>query len=168
MLRPSAYAVIQDDRGRVACVRTEHGLFLPGGGLEPGAPSYSDLSDLAGSWSQEELEESRQRQDELRAQIERALAWGLDVTHLAPLLTGHCEFEVFIDTILVCSMTAFIILSSGLWTDTLYQGASGDLTAAALGTSVPGAALVVALSSFLFGFSTLIGWCPHHPNPEYP
>ncbi len=68
-------------------------------------------------------------------------------------------FEVFIDTIVVCSMTAFIILSSGLWTDALYQGASGDLTAAALGTSVPGAALVVALSSFLFGFSTLIGWC---------
>jgi AGCS family alanine or glycine:cation symporter len=68
-------------------------------------------------------------------------------------------FEVFIDTILVCSMTAFIILSSGLWTDSLYQGASGDLTAAALGSSVPGAALVVALSSFLFGFSTLIGWC---------
>ena len=26
-------------------------------GLEPGAPSYSDLSDLAGSWSKEELEE---------------------------------------------------------------------------------------------------------------
>jgi AGCS family alanine or glycine:cation symporter len=68
-------------------------------------------------------------------------------------------FEVFIDTIVVCSMTAFVILSSGLWTDAAYQGASGDLTAAALGTSVPLAALIVALSSFLFGFSTLIGWC---------
>lgn len=68
-------------------------------------------------------------------------------------------FEVFIDTIVVCSMTAFIILSSGLWTDAVWQDASGDLTAAALGTSVPFAAIVVALSSFLFGFSTLIGWC---------
>jgi AGCS family alanine or glycine:cation symporter len=68
-------------------------------------------------------------------------------------------FEVFVDTIVVCSMTAFVILSSGLWTDAAYQGASGDLTAAALGTSVPFAALIVALSSFLFGFSTLIGWC---------
>jgi AGCS family alanine or glycine:cation symporter len=68
-------------------------------------------------------------------------------------------FEVFVDTIVVCSMTAFVILSSGLWTDVAYQGASGDLTAAALGTSVPFAALIVALSSFLFGFSTLIGWC---------
>ena len=67
-------------------------------------------------------------------------------------------FEVFIDTILVCSMTAFIILSSGLWQDAAYQGASGDLTAAALNTSIPYAPLIVALCSFLFGFSTLIGW----------
>jgi AGCS family alanine or glycine:cation symporter len=67
-------------------------------------------------------------------------------------------FEVFIDTILVCSMTAFMILSSGLWTDPAYVGASGDLTAAAMGTTIPGAAVIVALCSFLFGFSTLIGW----------
>jgi AGCS family alanine or glycine:cation symporter len=67
-------------------------------------------------------------------------------------------FEVFIDTIVVCSMTAFIILSSGLWTDPAYQKASGDLTAAAMSTTVPFAAGIVALSSFLFGFSTLIGW----------
>ena len=67
-------------------------------------------------------------------------------------------FEVFVDTIVVCSMTAFVILTSGLWTDAAYQGSSGDLTAAALSTSVPLAALVVALCSFLFGFSTLIGW----------
>jgi AGCS family alanine or glycine:cation symporter len=67
-------------------------------------------------------------------------------------------FEVFIDTIVVCSMTAFIILESGLWTNPAYQAASGDLTAAALSTSIPGASAIVALSSFLFGFSTLIGW----------
>jgi AGCS family alanine or glycine:cation symporter len=68
-------------------------------------------------------------------------------------------FEVFLDTIVVCSMTAFIILGSGLWTDGAYKNASGDLTAAALGTSIPLASLIVAVSSFLFGFSTLIGWC---------
>jgi AGCS family alanine or glycine:cation symporter len=67
--------------------------------------------------------------------------------------------EVFIDTIVVCSMTAFVILSSGLWTDAAYQQSSGDLTAAAMGTSIPFASVIVALSSFLFGFSTLIGWC---------
>jgi alanine or glycine:cation symporter, AGCS family len=68
-------------------------------------------------------------------------------------------FEVFIDTIVVCTMTAFVILESGLWTDPAFRGASGDLTAAALGTTIPFASVVVALSSFLFGFSTLIGWC---------
>ncbi len=68
-------------------------------------------------------------------------------------------FEVFVDTIVVCSMTAFIILSSGLWTDPIYQEASGDLTAAALSTNIPFASLIVAVCSFLFGFSTLIGWC---------
>jgi AGCS family alanine or glycine:cation symporter len=67
-------------------------------------------------------------------------------------------FEVFIDTIVVCSMTAFIILSSELWTDPAYRNASGDLTAAAMSTSIPFATGIVALSSFLFGFSTLIGW----------
>jgi AGCS family alanine or glycine:cation symporter len=67
-------------------------------------------------------------------------------------------FEVFIDTIIVCSMTAFVILSSGLWTAPEFQQASGDLTAAALGQTIPFAAAIVALSSFLFGFSTLIGW----------
>ena len=67
-------------------------------------------------------------------------------------------FEVFVDTIVVCSMTAFIILSSGMWTDAAYQEASGDLTAASLGTAFAFAPIVVALCSFLFGFSTLIGW----------
>jgi AGCS family alanine or glycine:cation symporter len=67
--------------------------------------------------------------------------------------------EVFIDTIVVCSITAFVILSSGLWTSPAYQDASGDLTAAALSTGVPFASAIVALCSFLFGFSTILGWC---------
>jgi len=66
-------------------------------------------------------------------------------------------FEVFIDTIVVCSMTAFVILESGLWTSGLYQ--SSALTAAAMSQTIPYAAVIVAICSFLFGFSTLIGWC---------
>lgn len=67
-------------------------------------------------------------------------------------------FEVWVDTIVVCTATAFVILQSGLWTETAFVGASGDLTAAALGTSIPFASGIVALCSFLFAFSTLIGW----------
>ena len=68
-------------------------------------------------------------------------------------------FEVFVDTIVVCTMTAFIILSSGMWSLTEFQQSSGDLTAAALDAQIPLGALIVAVCSFLFGFSTLIGWC---------
>jgi len=68
-------------------------------------------------------------------------------------------FEVFVDTIVVCSMTAFVIISSGLWTEAGFQNASGDLTAAAMSTTIPFASIIVALCSFLFGFSTLIAWC---------
>ena len=68
-------------------------------------------------------------------------------------------FEVFVDTIVVCSMTAFVILDSGLWTSPQFVDASGDLTAAAMSTAIPYASIIVALCSFLFGFSTLIGWC---------
>ena len=35
-LRSAAYAVVLDDRSRVACVQEESGRFLPGGGLEAG------------------------------------------------------------------------------------------------------------------------------------
>ncbi len=34
--RPSAYVVIRDATQRVAAVRAPQGLFLPGGGIEPG------------------------------------------------------------------------------------------------------------------------------------
>lgn len=33
-IRPSAYGVLQDERGRVATVRAPEGVFLPGGGME--------------------------------------------------------------------------------------------------------------------------------------
>jgi len=68
-------------------------------------------------------------------------------------------FEVFVDTILVCSLTAFVIIQSGLWTQGIYQDASGDLTAAAMSTTIPFASIIVAFASLLFGFSTLIAWC---------
>ncbi len=64
--------------------------------------------------------------------------------------------EVFIDTILVCTFTALILLSSGVWHTDLTGAA---MTAAAFSDAVPyiGGA-VVALSTFLLGYSTLIAW----------
>jgi 8-oxo-dGTP diphosphatase len=33
-VRPSAYGLAEDDRGRLAVVRTPQGIYLPGGGME--------------------------------------------------------------------------------------------------------------------------------------
>ena len=36
VMRPAAYAIVRDATGRVAVVEEDSGLFLPGGGREPG------------------------------------------------------------------------------------------------------------------------------------
>ncbi len=65
--------------------------------------------------------------------------------------------EVFIDTILVCTFTALILLTSDAWRGEL---AGAAMTAGAFSDTIPylGGA-VVAGASFLFGYSTLLGWC---------
>jgi AGCS family alanine or glycine:cation symporter len=64
--------------------------------------------------------------------------------------------EVCIDTLIVCSMTAVINLSTGMWQSGL-NGAA--MTAASFSKTLPiFGGMVVALSSFLFGYTTLIGW----------
>jgi AGCS family alanine or glycine:cation symporter len=64
--------------------------------------------------------------------------------------------EVFIDTIVVCTFTGLILLSTGTWTSGL---AGSAMTAGAFSGAIPAVGgLVVALASFLFGYSTLIGW----------
>ena len=65
-------------------------------------------------------------------------------------------FGVFIDTI-VATLTAFIILISGVWS---CGETSTALTTAAF--QVPfgsSGSYIVFLASFLFGYSTLIAWC---------
>ena len=65
----------------------------------------------------------------------------------------------FIDTIIVCSMTTFVILNSNL-----HPGATGltstELTksAFAVGLGHDMGGWIVSLSSLLFGYTTLIGW----------
>jgi len=68
----------------------------------------------------------------------------------------------FIDTIIVCSMTGFTILVTGVWTEHGVTG--GILTSKAFAaSSVPmlaewGAPLVT-ISLCLFAFTTILGWC---------
>jgi AGCS family alanine or glycine:cation symporter len=66
--------------------------------------------------------------------------------------------EVFIDTIVMCSMTAFVILESNIdiWGGTLKSSA---LTSAAFAQTLGFAgSIIVVICSVLFGYSTIIGW----------
>jgi AGCS family alanine or glycine:cation symporter len=66
-------------------------------------------------------------------------------------------FEVFIDTILICTTTGMAILVTGAWE----SGATGAaLTARAFEAGLPGTwgSILVTGGLVLFAFSTLIGW----------
>ena len=63
------------------------------------------------------------------------------------------SLDVFIDTIIICTLTALAVLVSGAWT----EGTSTGMTAAAFNAAIPRTGgLIVAISSFLFGYSSLI------------
>lgn len=64
--------------------------------------------------------------------------------------------QTFIDTLVVCTMTALVILTAGAWT----QGVSAaELTSASMAETLGhSGTLIVALATVLFAYSTLIGW----------
>jgi alanine or glycine:cation symporter, AGCS family len=65
-------------------------------------------------------------------------------------------FEVFFDTHVVCTMTALVILVTGVWTEGL-EGAA--LTTAAFNRGLPGpGGYIVAIGLVFFSFSTLVAW----------
>ena len=67
-------------------------------------------------------------------------------------------FEVFLSTLLVCTVTALAILVSGVW-DPAGPLTGAPLTAAAFGSVLgPAGEGAVALSLLLFAFSSILGW----------
>ena len=61
----------------------------------------------------------------------------------------------FIDTILVCSVTGFAIILSGLW-DSGQTGAA--LSTAAFQSQIPGGQYIVSIGLAIFAFTTILGW----------
>ncbi len=61
----------------------------------------------------------------------------------------------FIDTLIVCTITGLVIITSGTWSSGL-NGAA--LTSAAFAGALPAGGALVALSLALFAFTTLLGW----------
>ena len=67
--------------------------------------------------------------------------------------------DPFIDTILVCSMTAIVILIAGDWT-ALDRNSAAVMTSHAFGRVLPGMGqYFVAVALVLFAFTTILGWC---------
>lgn len=64
--------------------------------------------------------------------------------------------QTFIDTLVVCTMTAMVILTSSAW----MQGVSpAELTSLSIGETLGSTgSVIVAISIALFAYSTLIGW----------
>lgn len=65
--------------------------------------------------------------------------------------------QTFIDTLVVCSVTGFVIIGTGVWN----SGDSGAaLTTRAFSLGLPGdsGGLVVSLGLVLFAYSTILGW----------
>ena len=62
----------------------------------------------------------------------------------------------FIDTLVICSITGLVIITSGMWT----SGESGAaLTSAAFAEALPGVGnYLVAIALAVFAFTTIIGW----------
>lgn len=64
-------------------------------------------------------------------------------------------FEVFADTLVICSITALAIVSSGVWESGLTGAA---LTTSAFDVTLPGGGYIVSIGIVLFAFSTIVGW----------
>lgn len=67
--------------------------------------------------------------------------------------------QTFIDTIVICTLTGFAILVSGLWTASP-QLTGAELTSAAFSATLPGnmGGYIVSLGLVLFAYSTILGW----------
>ena len=66
-------------------------------------------------------------------------------------------FEVFFDTIVMCTVTALVILTSGVWQAP--QSADGGLLAhAAFSAAIPLGGEIVSLGLILFAFASIIAW----------
>lgn len=75
-----------------------------------------------------------------------------------PATEGYVSLlEPFIDTIVICTMTALVIVITGTWVGT--EGRGGvELTSNSFATVVPWFPNVLAVAVVLFAFSTMISW----------
>lgn len=67
-------------------------------------------------------------------------------------------FEVFFDSIVMCTITALVILTSELWHDPVHMRDGRAMSAAAFESALPFGGYIVTLGLCLFAFATIIAW----------
>ena len=73
-------------------------------------------------------------------------------------------FEVFITTIIICTMSAVVILTSGIYSDAFNAGVEPSVSGAALSSAAFNEAIPyvggigIAVSTVFFALSTILGW----------
>ncbi len=73
-------------------------------------------------------------------------------------------FEVFITTIVICTMSALAVLTSDIYLSAFHAGVSPEITGAALSGAAYGEALpyvggiVITVATVFFALSTILGW----------
>ena len=77
-----------------------------------------------------------------------------------PITEGFVSLlEPFIDTVVICTMTALTIVITGVWNDPDVSELGGvDLTSRSFETVLPWFPVVLAVAVVLFAFSTMISW----------
>ncbi|MEL6461516.1 MAG: alanine/glycine:cation symporter family protein [Cyanobacteria bacterium J06621_15] len=71
--------------------------------------------------------------------------------------------EPFIDTVVICNMTALVIVITGVWNNPEFEairaaGEGAALTSKAFGSQISWFPILLSISVFLFAFSTMISW----------
>jgi AGCS family alanine or glycine:cation symporter len=67
-------------------------------------------------------------------------------------------YEPFVDTVVVCTITALVIVITGTWDPAVDTGQGVALTSAAFESSISWFPWVLTLAVLLFAFSTMISW----------
>ncbi len=64
----------------------------------------------------------------------------------------------FIDTIVICTMTALVCLLTGVYNDPELIGKGASMTTAAFASVIPGAGIILSIVICLFAYTTMISW----------
>ncbi len=67
-------------------------------------------------------------------------------------------YEPFVDTVVVCTITALVIIITGTWDPSVDPSAGVQLTSAAFESSISWFPWILTVAVVLFAFSTMISW----------